>query len=70
MVHTYRQEFLCSEAHCEAVQKLGEEGFMLLKSQGNVLSFNLHQATWGLVVGKNATVFVRAWHYGVLKVSG
>lgn len=54
MDQTYKQGFLCSDAHYEAAQKIAEEGIVLLKNQGNVLPIDLHQAKRVLVVGENA----------------
>lgn len=54
MDQTYKQGFLCSDAHYEAAQKIAEEGIVLLKNQGNVLPIDLRQAKRVLVVGENA----------------
>lgn len=54
MNQTYKQGFLCSDAHYEAAQKIAEEGIVLLKNQGNVLPIDLRQAKRVLVVGENA----------------
>lgn len=54
MDQTYKQGFLCSDAHYEAARKIAEEGIVLLKNQGNVLPIDLRQAKRVLVVGENA----------------
>lgn len=43
-----------SEAHIEAARKIGEQGIVLLKNDGNVLPINPDKAKKVLVVGENA----------------
>lgn len=54
MDQTYKQGFLCSDAHYEAARKIAEEGIVLLKNQGNVLPIDVKRAKRVLVVGENA----------------
>lgn len=43
-----------SEAHIEAARKIGEQGIVLLKNDGNILPINPDKAKKVLVVGENA----------------
>lgn len=45
---------LCSEAHTDAARRIGEEGIVLLRNQGNILPIDLRKAKKIAVVGENA----------------
>ena len=45
---------LCSEEHYEAARRIGEEGIVLLKNNGNLLPLNLNEMKRIAVVGENA----------------
>ncbi len=46
--------FLCSDAHYEAARRIGEEGIVLLKNEGNVLPIDLAKVKKIAVIGENA----------------
>ncbi len=45
---------MCSEAHYDAARRIGEEGIVLLKNEGNVLPIDLDKVKKIAVVGENA----------------
>ena len=45
---------MCSEAHYEAARRIGQEGIVLLKNEGNVLPIDLNKVKKIAVVGENA----------------
>ncbi len=46
--------FLCSDAHYEAARRIGEEGIVLLKNEGNILPIDLTKVKKIAVIGENA----------------
>lgn len=46
--------FLCSDDHYEAARRIGEEGIVLLKNEGNTLPIDLTKVKKIAVVGENA----------------
>ncbi len=45
---------MCSEAHYDAARRIGEEGIVLLKNEGNVLPIDLNKVKKIAVIGENA----------------
>ena len=45
---------MCSEAHYEAARRIGQEGIVLLKNEGNVLPIDLNKVKKIAVIGENA----------------